>query len=159
MRISRKEAKALGLDVGKEAPRKKGKGPAPFNCPLPGPGLGDGNTGCDPLFDKLCEAHGLPLPDHEVEFIPGRKFKADYLFEGWLVVEKDGGLYGIGPKCKSCGRRPPSHHSSIKQMKSDREKDRLAVLHGYSVIRFLPEEFEDGSAFAFIKEILIGGPQ
>lgn len=108
------------------------------------------------LFLAGCQAHGLPQPQIEVKFARelGRKWRFDYLFAGWLAVEKDGGLTGRGPACPACGRKRPGAHSSIKQMKSDREKDRAAVLLGYCTLRYTPEEIASGAAFAEIKTIL-----
>lgn len=108
------------------------------------------------LFDAMCLAHHLPLPEREVEFAKsiGRDWRFDYLFDGWLAVERDGGVYGRGKACPTCGRRAVGAHSSISQMRKDREKDRAAMLLCYSVVRFIPEEFSDGSAFKVIKDLL-----
>lgn len=144
MKISRKQAAALGLDPNSTPKPRSG-------TPLAPPA-----HGTNPLMDALFLAHGIPAPRYEVEFVPGRRFKADMILEDWLIVERDGGLYGRGKACPVCKRRPPGAHSSIGQMKSDREKDRLAILHGYAIVRFLPEEFEDGSAFTIIHQILSG---
>ena len=59
------------------------------------------------MFDRQCEVHGLPILDYEYPFAEevGRKFRFDYLFDGWLAVEKDGGLYGQGEACPTCGRK------------------------------------------------------
>ena len=164
MRLSRKEAKELGIEIPREDGQKKlksardkwGRSVKQYKGVKH-----DEQKDNLKLFDKLCEAHGLPLADHEYEFAKelGRKWRFDHLFDGWLAVEKDGGLYGRGPKCETCGHRPPGAHSSIAQMENDREKDRHAVLLGYAVVRFTPEEFEDGSAFVFIKRLLGSGEQ
>lgn len=117
------------------------------------------------LFDGLCVYHGLPIPEHEVLFAKsiGRRYRADWVFtvSGMdytrpfrLIVEKDGEIYGKGAKCSACGRRSVGAHSSITQQKKDRKRDRVAVLLGFSVVRFLPEEFSSGQAFKEIKEIL-----
>ena len=106
------------------------------------------------VFEALCKQHGLPMPVAEYKWHPDRKFLADWCFEGWLLIEKDGGLFGRGSPCPLCKRRNPGAHSSIGQMQRDREKDREAILLGFVTLRFWPSEFTDGSAFAFIKRVL-----
>lgn len=105
--------------------------------------------GRDRLFDKLCVAHGLPEPVHEYEFATsiGRKWRFDYLFDGWLAVEKQGGVWSNG------------HHSGGQNQIDDMEKKNHAVLMGYAVLEFTPEQFNDGSAFAFIRRVLEGEEQ
>jgi hypothetical protein len=96
------------------------------------------------LFDKLCEAHGLPTPIHEYQFHHTRKWRFDYLFEDWLAVEKHGGVWSAG------------HHSGGQNQIDDFEKQNEAVILGYSVMIFTPKQFADGSAFAVIKRALEG---
>lgn len=104
----------------------------------------DVQQGRDRLFDKLCVAHGLPEPVHEYEFAEtiGRQWAFDYLFDGWLAVEKQGGIWING------------HHSGGQNQIDDMEKKNHAVLLGFCVLEFTPEQFNDGSAFAFIRRVL-----
>lgn len=148
MRISKAKAKALGIDLGdftagtdfdRKGRRKSKSQPKPVK---PSP------------FALLCVEHGLPLPEEESPFHPTRKWQADYVFGGLVVVEKDGGLYGRGPKCPTCGRRGPGAHSSITQMLADRERDRETQIAGYIVLRFPPEDFETGACIPTIKRAL-----
>ena len=100
-------------------------------------------------FNALCEAHGLPHPDFEFEFAKhlGRKWRFDFLFDGWLAVEKVGGVWTNG------------HHSRGQDQIDDMEKANHAVLLGYSVLSFTPAQFDSGEAFAFIKKVVDGGPE
>lgn len=96
------------------------------------------------LFDQLCLSHGITPPDHEYPFAKciGRKWRFDYLFDGWLAVERTGGVWIKG------------HHSGGQDQIDDMEKQNNAVILGYAVLEFTPEQFDDGSAFAFIKQAL-----
>lgn len=94
------------------------------------------------LFDKVCERHGLPIPDHEYQFHPDRKWRFDFLFEGWLAVEKVGGVWQQG------------HHSRGQSQIDDMEKFNEAVILGYAVLQFTPEQLESGAAFAVIRRAL-----
>src|SRR6202030_1241693 len=110
------------------------------------PEMTAGPTVGERLFDEACRSHGLPLPVREFKFHPNRNWKADYAF-GRVLVERDGGLFGRGKACPVCKRRRVGAHSSITQMKADREKDREAQILGYMILRFLPEQFDSGEAF------------
>ncbi len=98
------------------------------------------------LFTSMCVAHGLPLPEFEVMFAKsiGRKWCFDYLFAGWLAVEREGGVFLPGG----------SRHSRGAGFRADLEKYNNAVLLGYTILRFLPEQFTSGEAFPIIKAAL-----
>jgi hypothetical protein len=106
------------------------------------------------LFDKLCEKHGLPIPVHEYKFHPKRRWKLDFLFDGLVALEVEGGLFGIGPKCPTCKQRKAGGHKSVERLKSDMEKYNEAHILGYVVLRCLPESVEDGSVFGVIRRAL-----
>lgn len=149
MRITPEQAKKLGIPTdGGKKPRGKSKAKGTETA-------GGINV---TLLDAMFKANGIEHVRYEVPFAEkiGRKWSFDILIAGWLAVEIDGGLYGRGPACPTCGRRAPGAHSSVERMKSDRQKFRDAVRLGYSVVQFLPEEIQDGSAFAEIKELLGG---
>jgi hypothetical protein len=137
MKLSREQAKMLGVDLATKPHRNnslfKNKGKARAL---------DGIEGRDKLFDKLCVAHGLPVPVHEYRFCEGRKWRFDYLFDAWLAVEKVGGVWIKG------------HHSRGKDQIDDMEKFNEAVILGFSVLQFTPEQFDSGLAFAVIKRAL-----
>ncbi len=109
-------------------------------------------------FLLACRAHGLPEPVPEYPWAggAGRKFRADWLFLDWLLVEIQGGIYGRGKKCPACGRKPVGAHSSIKDLLRDIERQRWAVTLGYSIFPVTPEEVESGAAFPLIARALKG---
>ena len=137
MRISARRARELGISGGQAVV----------------PRLDAGQVRVD-LFLSLVHAHDLPPPEPEFRFHPKRKWRFDWLFPGKVALEIDGGIYGKGKACPACGRKPPGAHSSIRQLKADREKDRAALLLGYIVVRCLPEEIQSGEIFAYLKELL-----
>jgi hypothetical protein len=125
MKISHAEAKKLGLDhiwKPRKGPPKTRKSNDPFLA--------------------MCEAHGLPPPVPEYEFCPGRKWRFDWLFEGWLALEIEGGVF------------TQQAHGSISGIKRDMEKYNEAQILGYSVLRVLPEDIDTGAAFALVKRAL-----
>ncbi|MFO0863530.1 MAG: hypothetical protein U0744_02530 [Gemmataceae bacterium] len=143
IRISREQAAAMGIPFIEDPPASKGKKNPP-------------QAHTNKLFDSICESHGLPAPVHEYQFHPQRKWAFDYLFEGWLAVEKEGGVFGRGKPCPACKRRPGGAHSSIAGMKRDIEKYNAAAQLGYVVLRFRPEQFDSGEAFGLIRKVLEG---
>lgn len=147
LRVSNKEARKLGLQL-------PGSTRKPTGRRLLKAAVEQRQDAKEAVFLAACEAHGLPEPVSEYQFCPGRKFRADWLFDGWLILEIQGGIYGRGEACPACGRKPVGAHSSIKDLMRDIERQRLAVLHGYAVIGCLPEEVEDGSIFPIILAIL-----
>lgn len=151
LRMSDKDAKKAGFkEIKPKKPRKKK----------------DVEYAGDLAMDLLCAQYGLPLPDPEYHFNelsdnPARDkngnahpWRFDWLFCGWLAVEKIGGVWGVGKPCKVCKRRRPGHHSYGKDQIDDMHRRNHAQMLGYVVLEFPPEEFENGMAFAKIKEVL-----
>lgn len=120
----------------------------------------DDLTPAQQAFLAACAAHGLPEPVPEYPWggEAGRKFRADYLFLDWLLVEVQGGIFGRGRPCPACGRRPPGAHSSIKDLLRDNERYRWAAVLGYSIFPVTPGQVNDGSAFALIARALEANP-
>jgi hypothetical protein len=102
----------------------------------------DRKPASDALFDALCKEHGLPVPVQEYPFAPPRKWRADYCFEDWLLVEKVGGVWTRG------------HHSRGQTQIDDMTRRNEAQILGFCVLEFTPEQFDDGSAFAVIRRAL-----
>ena len=99
-------------------------------------------------FVALCVAHGLPEPETEVEFIEGRKFRADYIWrKDWpgvrrLVVERNGGIWKKGA------------HSSGLGLLRDYERLNLAQLADYRYLIFTPKQLDSGEALPAIRQAL-----
>lgn len=91
----------------------------------------------------LCSWEKLPPPVREFRAIPGRRFRWDLAWpDRRLLMEVDGGGFISG------------RHSRGKGMESDAEKQSLAVVAGYRVLRCTPRHIEDGSAVRWIREAL-----
>lgn len=94
-------------------------------------------------FVALCVAHGLPEPQTEVVFAPGRKFRADYLFpQQKVIVEQNGGIWTKGG------------HSSGRGLLRDYEKLNLAQMLGFRYFVFTPQQLESGEAIEQLKAVL-----
>lgn len=135
MRISRKEAAAMGLDVPSKQQKKKRR---PTDDGVP--------KGDNKLFIAACLAHGLPEPICEYQFHPERKWRFDYLFDSWLALEVDGGSWTLG------------RHTRGEGFARDQEKGNEAIIMGFSVLHCTPRDVEDGSIFQTIRRALEGGP-
>lgn len=99
--------------------------------------------GFDP-FVALCEAHRLPKPAKEFRFYPGRRWKFDYAWEAWKVaLEVEGGAFTQG------------RHTRGQGFIDDMEKYNGAVLLGWKLLRFTPEQLGAGQCLPALR-ILLG---
>ena len=140
IRLSAKDAASLGIEPAKRKRRGKPKPPPDHS-----------------LFNATCVAHGLPVPFHEYPFDEERGWRLDHLFvrgDRRVAMEVEGGIYGMGAPCVTCGRRRAGAHSSGNNIKRDMEKYREANIAGILVIRVTPDEVESGEAFALVKRAL-----
>lgn len=80
--------------------------------------------------------------EREFKFLPDRKFRADFLLPGKVLVEIEGGVWIQGGHTRGGG------------YSKDCEKYNLAQLNGYKVFRFTPQMVESGWALAIISAIL-----
>lgn len=70
--------------------------------------------------------------EREYQYVPGRKFRADFAWPHQRVLlEIQGGVFG--------GRA----HGSVQGILMDMERGNLATLHGWRVLRFLPKDVTD----------------
>ncbi len=99
----------------------------------------------DGLFEAMCKAHGLPIPDAEYLFAEdiGRKWRFDWLFEGWLALEIQGGLFIQG------------RHNQGAAMLKEHEKLNEAAMRGYVVLFTTPADVKSGAVFALLKRALL----
>lgn len=132
MRISRKQAREMGIDVSATGKGRAGYGGSKKTKAIPG------------TFQALCKAHGLPEPVPEYPFAPPRKWRFDWLFEGWLALEVEGLAEGGGE-----GR-----HQRTGGWLKDMEKYNEAAIRGYVVLRCTTKELNSGAACALIKRAL-----
>lgn len=77
-------------------------------------------------------------------FLPGIG-RVDFLLAGFLIVEIDGFAF----------------HSQRKDMLRDRSRNNASTLHGYAVLRYMPEHiwFSPGQVVAEIRSVLAAGPR
>lgn len=91
-------------------------------------------------------ARGLPVPEFEYPFAaPDRQWRFDMLFEGWLAVEVQGGLFIQG------------RHSRGPRLLGEHEKLNEAVIRGYAVVFCTPQDVESGAIFATVEKALLAG--
>lgn len=100
-------------------------------------------------FDKQCRAIGLPTPIAEYRFHPVRKWRFDWAFVNeHLAVEIDGGVFMPGG----------GKHNRGPGFRKDTEKYAEAMIHGWRVLKVLPEHITKGQALMWIQQILNGQP-
>jgi hypothetical protein len=56
-----------------------------------------------------------------------------------------------------CGRRPVAGHSSIEGIERDREKYNALAVDGFVLLRFTPQEIEDGVFVSYVESCLARG--
>lgn len=97
------------------------------------------------LLSKQLYAEGFRGYKRNVQFIPGRKFEADFYFSRLkLVIEVDGGLW-----MKRGG------HTTGAGAKRDRERDMLAYLTGgILTLRVASDHVKSGEAIEWLKEAI-----
>jgi hypothetical protein len=116
-----------------------------------------GDCGLPGAVQAACLAYALPEPILEYRFNESalapflhpktgkvRKWRFDMLFEGWLAVEIQGGVWVRGK------------HSRGKGQINDFDKLNAAQILGYTVLQFTPDSFDSGEAWAMIAECLEG---
>lgn len=95
------------------------------------------------------------------QYVPGRRFKADFAFpELRVLIEVQGGVTA-GRRWRTdpaTGRRyevqARGAHGSVEGVLADNERLNLATLHGWSVLRFTPDEVATHAAITFIEGYL-----
>lgn len=110
----------------------------------------------NPLFDSYCKAHGLAAPEYEYPFnkeagdlaflrpSDGKPYewRFDYLFDGLVAIECQGGVWTQG------------RHSRGEGQTTDMLKFNAAQCLGYIVLLFTPEQMESGEFFPILKKAL-----
>ena len=87
-------------------------------------------------------APGAPQPEHDVEFCPDRRWRADFMWQEYgVIVECEGGVY------------TGQAHGSVSGILRDIEKYNAANSLGYRVFRYGPKQREDPQRFA--KKVLV----
>lgn len=94
-------------------------------------------------LDYQCGVVGLPKPEREYRFAPPRRWRFDWAFVPQkLAIEQEGGVWSGGRHTRGAGY--------VK----DLEKYNTATLHGWRVLRFTPQQVNDGTALTAIEQAL-----
>lgn len=112
--------------------------------------IGSGTTNEPPARDRgfdpflaLLEAHSLPKPEREYAFHPGRRWRFDYAWVPELVaLEVEGGAWTKG------------RHTRGQGFIDDMEKYNQAVLLGWRVLRFTPDQLAAGECLPVLRILL-----
>ena len=135
MRLTTKQARAMGIVI----PKRK-KATWERSDPKQKKAIPDS---VDP-FLAACVREGLPEPIKEYQFAPPRKWCFDYLFDGLIALEVEGGVWVAG------------RHNRGKGFLADMEKYNEAAILGYVLLRCTPQDIETGAVFALIKRAIEG---
>lgn len=124
--------------------------------------------GMNDIFFMHLKALRLPEPTVEHRFHPKRKWRFDYAWPDLKVaVEKEGGAYARVVVCNHCGQkvgrtlksgkyvyvREGGRHNTGKGLENDMEKYNNAVLLGWRLFRFTPQQMDDGDAALFLEKV------
>jgi hypothetical protein len=113
-----------------------------------------------PLNIALLLPHGGVA---EFYFCEARQWRFDFAWPGpgpngtpGVALEIDGGIYGRGKPCPTCGRKAVGAHTSIQRLKSDHEKLNEGAILGWVILRQTPEQLESGEAGALVARAIHG---
>ena len=94
-------------------------------------------------FVLLCVAHGLPEPQREFRFDGRRRWRFDFAWpDAMVAVECEGGVWTQGRHTRGAG------------FVKDLEKYNAAVVAGWAVLRFTPQQIQSGEAVEIVKGVL-----
>lgn len=133
MRLNNRQARELGII------------PEPPRCPQDREKRQADRRAKERMIVEYCVARGLPVPIFEFVFAPPRKWRFDLLFEGWLAVEVQGGLFIAG------------RHARGAALLDEHEKLNAAVVAGYSCLFCTPQDVDSGAIFAVVQQALLAG--
>ena len=95
------------------------------------------------IVSAYYKSQGLPEPEFEVEYIPGRKFRLDVAWPQYKIgIEVQGGLW------------MKAAHSTGKGIKRDMEKRNLGILAGWRVIECEPKDLCTADVVDMIKKLM-----
>jgi very-short-patch-repair endonuclease len=85
------------------------------------------------VVEQICAAVGLPTPVKEYRFHPKRRWRFDYAWpEHRIAIEIEGGAWIYG------------RHNRAKGFVNDMQKYNEAVMLGWRVLRYTPEQIKAG---------------
>ena len=107
------------------------------------------------LFLQQCQLAGLPAPEREIMFCPGRKWRFDFAWPAQRVaVEIEGGTYSHGRKTKT-GRVQKSRHLTPVGFYNDCRKYNAAAAGGWQVLRADAKMVRSGEALNDLLQVLM----
>lgn len=98
-------------------------------------------------FDRQCQLAGLPVPVAEYAFAQsiGRRWRFDWAWPSLkLAVEQEGGVWTKGRHTRGAG------------FVKDLEKYNRAAELGWRLLRFTPEQIDNGMALDVVERIITG---
>jgi hypothetical protein len=96
------------------------------------------------FLEYQCLAAKIPTPVAEHRFSPPRRWRFDYAWpEQKVALEQEGGVWVRG------------RHTRGKGYLGDLEKYNCAAIAGWAVIRCTPEQVQNGTAFALVKDAIV----
>ena len=101
-----------------------------------------------PMFFRLMSDNpSIPDPVEEFKFHPTRKWRIDICWpELKLALEIEGGVYMTKKNGNATG------HRSITNFISDIEKYNALSIHGFSLLRFTPQQMDSCEAYDYLRE-------
>ncbi len=92
----------------------------------------------------LWKSIGVPEPVAEYRFSPSRKWRFDFAWpKAKVAMEIEGSIWTQGRHTRGAG------------FTQDMEKYNMAAKLGWYVFRFRPQEFKNGTAHLFMKDVLL----
>ena len=92
------------------------------------------------LLELHLRAYKIPF-EREIELIPGRKWRVDFLIDKW-VVEVEGGIHQVG------------RHQRASGFSEDCLKYNALTIAGYRVLRFTTAQVKSGLAIDTIRTVV-----
>ena len=94
------------------------------------------------FVEKLCKSLGLPVPEREYRFHPKRRWRFDYAWpDKKIAVEVEGGTWIYG------------RHNHPSGFLKDIEKYNSAVILGWRILRYTPQQIAQGEWIEDLKSL------
>jgi very-short-patch-repair endonuclease len=95
------------------------------------------------ISEKLCQAHGVPMPKTEYRFTEVRRWRFDFAWiKERVALEVEGGAFAKGRHTRGAG------------FVGDMEKYSEAAALGWLIIRVTPQQLYDTRTFNWIRSAL-----
>lgn len=106
-------------------------------------------------FAAGLKLHKLPEAVREHRFHKSRRWRIDFAWSDQkIAVELEGGVWGTGRPCPTCGQRRSAGHQTGTGYLKDIEKYNALTLSGWKLYRAAEPHITDASIFELLKEVL-----